>query len=393
MKLRDLLVLTVIFLGYKAIFIFICTLSSFLNVYDTSTLFVLKQPENILQRIITSLVRWDNIYFITLAHRGLLFEQEWAFGPGFPYLVRLFTDSIFLDKSLYNYALVSIIISHLFHFFSIFILYHLTFKIYKSRDMAIVTSLLYLISPSGIFLSAGYSESLFSFVTFLGFIFFEEGYNFLAALTWCIASTIRSNGILWSIFFLNSVFVYIYKFLKSPRFCLFFKIVKFGIYSTIVCTGFFWIQYHAYIKFCRKKKQRNWCFKRIPSIYSFVQSYYWNIGFFKYFTVPQIPNFILAFPSIYLSIRSGTYFLMSKNRVQKFTGKLDLYYIAQLLLTILCICVMHIQVFTRMISCLPGIYWWLANYLLNDKPIYWVKVWVLYGMVQAVLFGAFLPPA
>lgn len=54
---------------------------------------------------------------------------------------------------------------------------------------------------------------------------------------------------------------------------------------------------------------------------------------------------------------------------------------------------MHVQIFTRMISYLPGIYWWLANYLLNDKPIFWVKIWVLYGMVQAVLFGAFLPPA
>lgn len=275
MKLLDLLVLTVIFLGYKAILILICTLSSFLYVYDTSTSFVLKQPENILQQIITSLMRWDNVYFVTLAHRGLLFEQEWAFGPGFPYLVRLFTDSIFFGKSLYNYALVSIIISHLFHFFSILILYHLTFKIYKSRDMAIVTSLLYVISPSGIFLSAGYSESLFSFVTFLGFIFFEEGYSFLAALAWCIASTIRSNGILWSVFFLNSVIIYIYKFLKSPRFSLFFKIVKFGIYCIIVCSGFFWIQYDAYIKFCWQKKQRSWCSNKIPSIYSFVQSYYW----------------------------------------------------------------------------------------------------------------------
>ncbi|KAG5439050.1 hypothetical protein PCANB_002383 [Pneumocystis canis] len=380
MKLIELLILTISFLGYKVILVLICTLSSFLNVYDTSTSLILKQPKNILQKIIASLTRWDNIYYITLARRGLLFEQEWAFGPAFPYLIRLFTDKVFSNKSLYNYAFTSIIISHLFHFFSIFFLYYLTFKIYHSRDMAIVSSLLYLISPSGIFLSAGYTESFFSFITFLGFIFFENDYNFLAALVWCIASIIRSNGL----------------FLKS---------------SQIIGIGFFWIQYRAYVEFCWPQKQRNWCFKRLPLIYSFVQNYYWNVGPFRYFTVSQIPNFILASPAVYISIKSGVYyFSKNRNQFQEVTWKLNPYYIAQLFLTIMCVCVMHVQIFTRMISCLPGIYWWLANCLLNDqlysdsdktslnkrvrkKSLYWVKIWVSYELVQAVLFGAFLPPA
>ncbi|KAG5519062.1 hypothetical protein PMAC_002148 [Pneumocystis sp. 'macacae'] len=253
MQLIDLLILTISFLGYKVIFILISVSSSFLNIYDTSTLLILEKPKNILQKIIISLVRWDSIYFVALAQRGRFFEQEWAFGPLFPDFVRLFTDHIFLTKSLYNYALSSIVISHLFHLFSIFSLYYLTFKIYQSRDMAIITSLLYLISPSGIFLSAGYTESFFSFFIFIGFIFFEKNYNFLASLTWCMASTIRSNGLLWSIFFLYPTFTWIY----------------------LVGIGFFWTQYRAYVKFCRPKKLRNWCSASFPSIYSFVQSYYW----------------------------------------------------------------------------------------------------------------------
>ena len=37
----------------------------------------------------TNFVRWDAIYFIQIAHRGVLFEQEWAFGWGFAKLLTL----------------------------------------------------------------------------------------------------------------------------------------------------------------------------------------------------------------------------------------------------------------------------------------------------------------
>lgn len=34
-------------------------------------------------------VRWDAIYFTQIAHRGVVFEQEWAFGWGFARLLTL----------------------------------------------------------------------------------------------------------------------------------------------------------------------------------------------------------------------------------------------------------------------------------------------------------------
>lgn len=36
---------------------------------------------------VLNFVRWDAIYFSQIAQRGYVFEQEWAFGPGFPTLV------------------------------------------------------------------------------------------------------------------------------------------------------------------------------------------------------------------------------------------------------------------------------------------------------------------
>lgn len=40
-------------------------------------------------RIVEGLFRWDTVYFIELAdRREYIWEQEWAFGPGWPALIR-----------------------------------------------------------------------------------------------------------------------------------------------------------------------------------------------------------------------------------------------------------------------------------------------------------------
>jgi phosphatidylinositol glycan class V len=44
-----------------------------------------------LQYIIGKLTRWDAIYFFKAAHRGYLFEQEWAFGWGFTRVIAIVT--------------------------------------------------------------------------------------------------------------------------------------------------------------------------------------------------------------------------------------------------------------------------------------------------------------
>ena len=48
--------------------------------------------ESNLARIIAGLFRWDSVYFISLAdRREYVWEQEWAFGPGWPALIQYTT--------------------------------------------------------------------------------------------------------------------------------------------------------------------------------------------------------------------------------------------------------------------------------------------------------------
>lgn len=39
--------------------------------------------ESFMQRLFTKLIRWDAIYFVSIAKNGYIYDQEWAFGWGF----------------------------------------------------------------------------------------------------------------------------------------------------------------------------------------------------------------------------------------------------------------------------------------------------------------------
>jgi hypothetical protein len=57
--------------------------------YDSSSTVLLPEDNSNLGRIAAALFRWDSVYFISLADRGeYSWEQEWAFGPGWPMLIR-----------------------------------------------------------------------------------------------------------------------------------------------------------------------------------------------------------------------------------------------------------------------------------------------------------------
>lgn len=60
--------------------------------YDTSTnLLKREHGEDAIKSLswLNNFVRWDAIYFTQIARRGVVFEQEWAFGWGFVKLLKL----------------------------------------------------------------------------------------------------------------------------------------------------------------------------------------------------------------------------------------------------------------------------------------------------------------
>jgi Mannosyltransferase (PIG-V) len=57
--------------------------------YDSSSSCLIPEDLSTLGRIISSLLRWDSVYFVSIAtRREYVWEQEWAFGPGWPLLIQ-----------------------------------------------------------------------------------------------------------------------------------------------------------------------------------------------------------------------------------------------------------------------------------------------------------------
>lgn len=78
------------FLAWKSLLLLIVIGSSVGPAYDTSS--TLLSPEITSSHeppfdLATKLTRWDSIYFIQASRRGYMFEQEWAFGTGFPTVI------------------------------------------------------------------------------------------------------------------------------------------------------------------------------------------------------------------------------------------------------------------------------------------------------------------
>jgi Mannosyltransferase (PIG-V) len=59
--------------------------------YDSSSsLFLPRDDTSWIGRLVAGLWRWDAVYFVSIADRNeYVWEQEWAFGPGWPASIRL----------------------------------------------------------------------------------------------------------------------------------------------------------------------------------------------------------------------------------------------------------------------------------------------------------------
>ncbi|KAI9884673.1 MAG: hypothetical protein M1823_003556 [Watsoniomyces obsoletus] len=408
--------------------------------------------------LLGKLVRWDAIYLMQSAQRGYQFEQEWAFGTGFPTLVNVLT-SVFevlsagdTGRSPLSIRIgVAVALAHLSHLLAVVLLYHLTLVVFRNqrgKDVAFLAASLHILSPAGPFLSAPYGESLFAALSFFGLWLYalslskgsglgSDALVVLSGLIFGLSVTVRSNGILNGLFFLYDV---VHRIGLPPTRLgrmVSTRTLALGLAGLAVLMGGLIPQAIAYAQFCQDQKMsglpRPWCSNTIPSIYTWVQMHYWNVGFLRYWTVSNLPLFLIAAPMLAilwassmwaLQIGWGGWSLLSSQRtstvmpndsrhgVQPTTRSnhdrtriyLQRAVLPQLLLTVLAVSNYHVQIINRISSGYAVWYWWLASAILDDSQITvmgrtWnvaqlaVRWMIIYALIQTVLFASFLPPA
>ncbi|KAI8394062.1 dolichol-p-mannose mannosyltransferase [Radiomyces spectabilis] len=400
--------------------------------YDSSASIQLSSVSNVGRSILSVFLRWDALYFLHIADKGYIYEQEHAFLPGMPLVARLLANTVFRPLHVYlgrQYTLLlsGIVTANVSFILAAGALYSLTRSVFPNNvKLSGLAAVAFCVSPPSLFMSSFYTESLFAYLSFSGMNFMSRGHPLLASIVWSFASATRSNGIIYAGFF-------IYHLIIQP--CLSrpfsFKVIILGVLRTVIYTALTWsgflaFQYYGYLQHCTHEPLRPWCSSTFPLLYSFVQKEYWNNGFLAYYELKQLPNFLLAAPIIGLSIYGlwtyaqydWTRFLTlgavsrrplgtsEDNTFTSFRAASYIYLWGVLLLYVTT--TMHVQVILRFFTSLPPLYWFMAHLWTqgydesNPKPSSSVhkltanillSYLVLYGMVGIVLFAGFLPPA
>ncbi|TGJ85037.1 hypothetical protein E0Z10_g3747 [Xylaria hypoxylon] len=417
--------LTCIFLAWK-IFLFAIALGSGVSpAYDTSSTLLSTTRATYHESafdLATRLTRWDAIYFVQASRRGYLFEQEWAFASGLPTVIS-FLAKVLVNSGVQQHetleSFIGIFVASVSHLLSAFVLYKLGLAVWKNSRVSLVAAVLHILSPAGLFLSAPYSESSYALLSFMGYLFFAKAVlsdrrtlahdvSLVASGLWfAFAVNFRSNGMLNGILFAVELFREI---LLPPTANSIRRRLALIAAGSAIAIGFVVPQIVAYRTYCYNvvdSELRPWCTRRLPSIYTFVQEHYWNVGFLRYWTPGNIPLFLLAGPMLYILAKSGVTFLSKpfilneearSSRVSKnLVAFIHSVAVAQLILTALAIATYHIQIITRISSGYPLWYWWLANLLSDSKTAGTGKnivlFMIMYAGIQGALFASFLPPA
>jgi phosphatidylinositol glycan class V len=358
-------------------------------------------------------------------------------------------------------AFTGILISNASHFVAAIALYQLTYHIIPyteltKRRTAFAASCLHIISPAGLFLSAPYGESTFAMLNFSGaFSYvlaikarFQSKPDAMTVAMWTLlaggcfglSATIRSNGVLAGLLFAWDA-IEIEGSLQPTQLARNLKALR--MYAATICagilvgTGFAAPQVVAYVEYCTGENSRPWCLRLIPSIYGWVQDYYWEVGFLRYWTLNNLPLFLLAGPMLMMLLYTGLIGLVSQIETvhrgsasmkdfDKAIMDMRIYNhvmprmaLQQFILAIMAATSFHVQIINRISSGCPVWYIVLAGvlctpsskehrshvgqerqplsnlrFLSEGSNLQWiVRGMVMYAVIQGGLYASFLPPA
>lgn len=342
------------------------------------------------------------------------------------------------------------VLSHVTHLHAVVVLYFITRGLIPTTAsqrarIAFTAACLHIVSPAGIFLSASYGESFFAATNFTGMLcytfarrhgrqhgtlpsFRATALTLASGLLFGIATMIRSNGLLSGIPLAWDAFSTIPSILTLLRNRNWQQLIQFAstlVGGVFVAFGYVLPQFEAYMEFCTSGNTRPWCDATLPSIYTYVQNHYWNVGFLRYWTLSNLPLFVLAAPVLLVLLCTSGLALNPSQldaalcvNSHSDHGKASDFHrttmarlaLPQAILAILALTSFHVQIINRISSGYPIWYIVLAIAVqigtntetpgagrlytaLSGHASLLVRASIMYAVIQAGLYASFMPPA
>lgn len=350
---------------------------------------------------LNNLISWDSVYFLKLSIDKITFEHEWVFGPLWWRLMNFLINQSFLKQfnvDIYDVSILFIIINTMLLLITTKILYNITYFVCNSNlkylpnnfdiyKCSYYSSLLLIIQPSGIFSVICYSETSVQCLCYLALYLYLSSRSrvaiqnkilyFLSGTLLSISFGFRSNVLLYGL-------IYIYDLIFNFRnltdiLCILttgLQLFISLIYSNVI----------TYQLYCPDRGE--WCNSSTKSLVFYAQSHYWNNGFLRYFTIGNLPLFLIALPQ-FLIISLSIWNLRNFITIKPILLTSSVYLFLQLTS-------MHVQIINRISTFLPTHLLYVSYLLtLNDNKLgkAIVRWWIVWVLIQTALFSAFLPPA
>eukprot|EP00933_Yihiella_yeosuensis_P062377 TRINITY_DN6531_c1_g4_i1.p1 TRINITY_DN6531_c1_g4~~TRINITY_DN6531_c1_g4_i1.p1 ORF type:complete len:459 (-),score=44.56 TRINITY_DN6531_c1_g4_i1:103-1479(-) len=293
-----------------------CVLSDFLIPDHSPDDSVAKASED-LPRWLHAFTRWDAARFLGIAERGYDTEESYAFFPLLPLLMNVLASPIQMacqTNRLTALVLAGLSITNGCFVVSAWLLYRLGRELLLDEELAFRAVKLFCLTPANVFMSTLYTESPFSACVLAGLVLLRLDWKFFAALAFACGTGFRSNGLLNCGFFVHAALIRCLKEWDHNQKChhhaklvrsICFHALSCSILCALVASPYFLLQAYAAMRECNVPELPDWCTTRFPNIYSHVQSTYWQVGLFKYWQLKQLPNFLLAGPSLCLAMLGG----------------------------------------------------------------------------------------
>uniref|UniRef100_D8QD02 GPI mannosyltransferase 2 n=1 Tax=Schizophyllum commune (strain H4-8 / FGSC 9210) TaxID=578458 RepID=D8QD02_SCHCM len=354
-----------------------------------------------------ALVRWDVFHFAQIARGGYQYEHQWAFFPGLPWLLRA---TAFKERDyLLGGALLVLLCD------TTLVMYDLSLLALGNRDAALLSAMLSLLpsSPATLRL-VPYAEPFFTYLSYRGMLFCMRTQWLYAAISFALAGSFRSNGVTLAGFLIWGMLIapLLERRAHTVRP---FVVIRCIIYVALVFAPFVYHQYTGYRAFCTAPGPPttdltdlpSWCTNTLPLIYSHVQTAYWNVGFLRYWTLQQLPNFVIAAPPLaailsfaFWHLRRtvpGYVALPSAAPLPPFLSPaLTPHVLHATFMALVLIFASHVQIVLRFAAAMPATYW-AGAWLLVRRAWSWGRAWVawsvVWGALSVLLWVAFLPPA